>query len=496
MDPHSSHLAEYQNRLAARKAKANLLDQRSSWISNLRLVAFLFFVVMVWLAVRGNLAAWWIVVPMAMFAGFVIWHDRVRRDQTRAQRAIHVYEWGIARIHDEWHAFGRKGERFRRPDHVYAEDLDLFGDQSLFQLLSTAPTRMGEDTFAGWLLAPAAVATVLQRQKAVAELRDRLDFREALAVAGEDLPPEFDPAKLIEWAEGEELLRGNAIRMTAVVLAILAMTGIVIALWKSFYLPAAVIIVIEALTHAHYRKRIHHVIQSVEGAGESLMMFSTLVKVIEDEHFESDLLRQLRGRLEGEGACASEALKLFSTRVDLLESRENLILRVLNIPLLYELQTAFAMESWRRRHGREVRQWLDTIGEMEALISLATYSYERPGDPFPAFAKEEKAQFVGESLGHPLIPAAKNVRNGVQLDDQTRVLLVSGSNMSGKSTYLRAIGVNAVLAMAGSTVRATKLRLSPVHVGFFAARGGFVADGTFRICFGVGSPERNQGTGR
>ena len=152
MDPHSSHVAEYQNRLAARKAKANLLDQRSSWISNLRLVAFLFFVVMVWLAVRGNLAAWWIVVPMAMFAGFVIWHDRVRRDQTRAQRAIHVYEWGIARIHDEWHAFGRKGERFRRPDHVYAEDLDLFGDQSLFQLLSTARTRMGEDTFAGWLL--------------------------------------------------------------------------------------------------------------------------------------------------------------------------------------------------------------------------------------------------------------------------------------------------------------------------------------------------------
>jgi len=465
MESNSSHLAEYEARLAARKSKAKLLDQRSGQISNLRLLAFAAILLTLWLAIRGTVHAWWIIAPMAAFAALIIWHDRVRHAMTCARRAVHVYEWGVARIADVWHSYGQKGEPFRQSDHVYSEDLDLFGEQSLFQLLSTARTRMGQHTLARWLMAPAPVPVILERQKAIAELRKRLDFREALAVAGEDLPPEFDPARLMEWAEGPGLLTGTAIRMIAVLLAILAMAGIGIALWKSFYLPAAAIIVVEALIHAHYRKRINHVIESVEGAGESLMLFSTLLSTMEEERFGSGLLQTMERRL-GEGdASPSRALRNFSTRVDLLESRENLILRVLNIPLLYELQVAFAMEAWRHRHGHQVRPWLHTLGEMEALISLATYSYEHPADPFPEFSAETKAQFVGESLGHPLIPSAKNVRNSVQLDEATRVLLVSGSNMSGKSTYLRAIGVNAVLAMAGAPVRATKLRLTPVHVG-------------------------------
>ena len=403
------------------RALANLLDQRSTQISNLRLVAFALILLILWLAIRGTLNPWWIVAPLALFAGLVIWHDRVRRALTRAQRAIHVYEWGIARIEDRWHSFGRKGERFRQTNHVYAEDLDLFGDQSLFQLLSTARTRMGEDTLAEWLLAPAPVGTVLERQKAISELRDQLDFRESLAVAGEDLPPEFDPAKLLAWAEGPELLRGTAIRVVAPVLALAALVGIGIAVWKPFYLPAAAVILVEAVIHAHYRKRINRVIESVEGAGESLMLFSTLLKTIEHRQFNSPLLQQLHNKVGDGDVSASHSLEVFSTRVDLLDSRENLILRVFNIPLLYELQTAFAMEAWRRQHGHAIRAWLDAIGEMESLVSLATYSYEHPSDPFPEF-EETKAQFSGESLGHPLIPSAKGVRNDVHLDEATRAL--------------------------------------------------------------------------
>jgi hypothetical protein len=465
MDSTSSILAEYQNRLAARKSQTALCDRRSERISDLRLLAFAAILFFLWLAIRGTLNALWIVAPIAAFAGLVIWHDRARRALTRAKRAIGVYEWGIARIEDRWHPFGHKGERFRQPDHVYAEDLDLVGDQSLFQLLSTARTRMGEDTLANWLLAPAPVATVLERQKAIAELRDQLDFREELAISGEDIPAEFDPVKLLAWAEGPELLSGMAIRVAAPMLAVAAMTGVAIALWKSFYLPAAAVILVEALIHSHYRKRINRVIESVEGAGESLMLFSTLVKTIEHRSFDSELLHRLHGGLrDGEGN-ASRALKVFSTRIDLLDSRENLILRVLNVPLLYELQTAFAMEAWRHRHGHNVRTWLGAIGEMESLVSLAAYGYEHPSDPFPEFSGEAKAQFVGESLGHPLIPSTKNVRNNVHLDEATRMLLVSGSNMSGKSTYLRTLGVNAVLAMCGAPVRARSLRLTPLQVG-------------------------------
>jgi DNA mismatch repair ATPase MutS len=141
------------------------------------------------------------------------------------------------------------------------------------------------------------------------------------------------------------------------------------------------------------------------------------------------------------------------------------MLRLLDGPLMYSLQIGFAAEAWRREHGSAVRCWLGGTGEMEALISIATYSYEHPADPFPEFVESHAASFVGEELGHPLIPAAKCVRNSVHICGETRVLLVSGSNMSGKSTLLRTVGINAVLAMAGAPVRARRLQLTPLQVG-------------------------------
>ncbi len=495
----SAPISEYQNRLGARRAHATVLEQRTTTISNLRLIVFALFALVLWLAIRGTVNAWLVLVPVAIFFALVIWHDRARDAVIRAQRAIAHYEWGLARIDDRWQTFGNKGERFRDTSHVYAEDLDLFGDQSLFQLLSTARTRMGEDMLASFLLAPAPVTEVLRRQSAVRDLGAHLDLREQLAVCGEDIPADFDPEKLLAWAEGPELLRNTAIRVIAPILAVISIAAIVFAFWKSFFLPAIVIIAIDYVIHRHYRKRIQHVIHSVEGAGESLLLFSTLLKSIEDARFESGPLRQLQQKISQHQVAASRALKLFSTRVDLIESHEHLLLRTFNIPLLYELQAAFLMEAWRHRHGAEVRAWLEVIGEIEALACLATYAYEHPSDPFPEFSNTENyvdpgtkndvgpgargpqhaqrdgvvnrsternsAEFSGEALGHPLIPATRSVRNSVHLDSNTRVLVVSGSNMSGKSTYLRTIGINAVLAMAGAPVRAKNLKLSAVHVG-------------------------------
>ena len=460
----SNPISEYQNRLAARKAHATALEQRATTISNLRLIVFVIFALMLWLAIRGTVNAWLVLAPVGIFFALVVWHDRARQAVIRAQRAIALYESGLARIDDRWQGFGRRGERFRNPQHVYAEDLDLFGDQSLFQLLSAARTRMGEDTLAHWLLAPSPAAEVLKRQSAVRELSGQLDFREQLAVCGDDIPADFDPEKLLAWAEGPELLHNNAIRIIAPILAVISTVAIVLAFWKSFFLPAIIIIAVEYVIHRHYRQHIQHVIHSVEGAGESLLLFSTLLKIIEDARFESEPLRQLQQKVLQHHVAASRALKLFSTRVDLIESHEHLLLRTFNIALLYELQAAFLMEAWRRRHGSEVRAWLEVVGEIEALASLATYSYEHPADPFPEFSNNS-AVFSGEALGHPLIPAARAVRNSVHLDATTRVLVVSGSNMSGKSTYLRTIGINAVLAMAGAPVRANNLELTAIHLG-------------------------------
>ena len=131
---------------------------------------------------------------------------------------------------------------------------------------------------------------------------------------------------------------------------------------------------------------------------------------------------------------------------------------------MYSVQVAFAAERWRRRHGNAVRRWVAVVGEMEALLSLSSYSFEHPEDPFPEFL-DGAAAFVGEGIGHPLLPAAVCIRNSVNISGDTRILLVSGSNMSGKSTLLRSVGINVVLAMAGGPVRAKRLRMSPLQVG-------------------------------
>jgi DNA mismatch repair ATPase MutS len=150
--------------------------------------------------------------------------------------------------------------------------------------------------------------------------------------------------------------------------------------------------------------------------------------------------------------------------VDFSDSRDNVFLRALDVPLLYSVQVAFAAERWRQEYGASVRSWLAVIGEIEALLCLATYSYEHPDDTFPELV-EGPAFFEGTQIGHPLIPAGSCIRNSVSLSASGRVFLVSGSNMSGKSTLLRAVGINTVLAMAGAPVRAQHLRMSPLHVG-------------------------------
>ncbi|HTU60010.1 MAG TPA: DNA mismatch repair protein MutS, partial [Polyangiales bacterium] len=147
-----------------------------------------------------------------------------------------------------------------------------------------------------------------------------------------------------------------------------------------------------------------------------------------------------------------------------MEQRGNMIVRALDAPLLYSIQLAGAAQSWKRRNGASLARWLTALAQLEALQSLATYSFEHPADPFPELIDSD-AQFEAKRLGHPLIPKAKCVRNDVTLGGSSRLLLVSGSNMSGKSTLLRAVGINTVLAMAGAPVRAKTLRLTPLHIG-------------------------------
>jgi hypothetical protein len=460
-----SAAAEYRNRLNDRDSRFARFEVIHIRLGNLRLALALLAAGMAWASLgRHAFSPWWMALPFAAFVVVAAYHSRLLRTRDLIRRAADFYRGGLARIENQWAGKGQTGERFNDPHHVYAADLDLFGRGSLFELLSTARTRVGEETLAKWLLSPAPVDQIADRHAAVRELRDQLDLREDLAVLGEDAAVGVHPEALVHWAEAPNRMKPQWIRWASPMLGISAIAATVIWAYLGIVTPLILVILIEAVLTYRLHEPLEEVLHNSERAFRDLGLLSGVLARVERHRFVTPRLQSLQRQLSSRQQAASRAIARLSTITDFSDSRENLILRVLDVPLMYSVQVAFAAERWRHTHGEAVRAWLDVIGEIEALLCLATYSYEHPGDSFPEFA-EGAASFDAIAIGHPLLPAETCVPNDVHLSGSRRVLLVSGSNMSGKSTLLRTVGVNTVLAMAGAPVRARHVRLTPLQVG-------------------------------
>ena len=265
------------------------------------------------------------------------------------------------------------------------------------------------------------------------------------------------------------------LRVFAALLSLCAAGAIIYFLYTAKLLPILVVLAVEAAVLRLLRPRALRVVSGMAANAEGLELFSAILERLEQEPFASPRLQSFAAELKSGGETASEAIRRLARVVYWVDARTGLLGQIMELPFLYTVQTAMAAEAWRRRWGRKLRAWAEITGEMEALLSLAGYSYEHPDDPFPEFVAREPgalAVFIGAQLGHPLIPAAACVRNDVKLDAATRVLLVSGSNMSGKSTYLRTAGINAVLAMAGAPIRGRRCGLVPFR--WAPASGGWI----------------------
>ena len=455
----------YRQRLQAREQDIATLDQTLSRLGTLRVVLFLAAIAVTWwLLNETNAPTAWLLIPIGAFLAAVAHHGRIKRRKTLAERAAAFYRAGLARLEDRWEGTGQTGERFDDPHHVYASDLDLFGRGGLFELLFTGRTRMGEERLAHWLLQPANVATVLERQRAIIEVRERIDLREDIAVLGADAGVGVQPEALVKWAESANRLTQPWLTAASYILPLLAIAGVVA--WSEWGLisPFVLVLLAEFGALRLVKNELQETLQTTEQAFEDLKLLAGLLERIEREPFASARMSQLKASLSSHARRASTTMTRLATIVQWIESRRNPLLQFLSLPLMYPLHVARAAERWRAEHGHVVRAWLDAIGEIEAMLSLATYSLEHPDDAFPTFLEGE-ARLRGVRLGHPLIPESRCVRNDVSITPPTRVLLISGSNMSGKSTLLRTIGINTVLAMAGAPVRAQSMELTPLHVG-------------------------------
>jgi hypothetical protein len=484
-------------RLAARRAARDRLDADGARFAYARLATVACAVLVALLVWRVAVTGWWLLAPAVLFIWLVRRHDQVLLARDAARSGIVFYERALARLDDRWAGTGEAGERFRDDDHVYANDLDLFGRGSLFELLSLARTRTGEEALARFLTSPADAPEILARQDAVEELSSALDLREQLALAGADVGASVQTDRLLHWAEAP-MSRHRGLRVftgvfIAAVLVSIAYAGMTRTWWS-----VGTVAALQAMVFSRLREQINAMLSATDpGHGahfvgdvlahrtSDLAAVADLLTHLEDRPFRCDRLAALRRRLSAGGLPASRIIRRLQRLSEIHDSQKNTALvpvvlflfgkiaLALSVAALLQLvrpSLALAVARWRSQHGADVRGWVEAVAQFEALSSLACYRYERAGDPFPEIvaagdATRARGLFEGMQLGHPLLPQDTMVPNDVCLSGDTQLLVVSGSNMSGKSTLLRTVGINAVLALAGAPVRAASLRLSPLAVG-------------------------------
>ncbi len=457
--------AEYTDRLRLRRESSASLERLHFRIGNTRLLVFIAAAIMAWFAFSsGRISAWWMLIPFCIFIGLIAWHSRVLQERQRFKRAADFYERGLARLDEHWEGAGEPGDRFKDPSHPYSEDLDLFGKGSLFELLCSARTRAGEQVLASWLQSPAAAADIRARQEAVDELHPNLSLREDLAGLGADVRAGVSPEPLVQWRNGSARFRSDAIRISAALLTSLTLATIGIWIATGRHQLCLLAVLIELLFAFFQRGAVGKAVSAAEKAGQDLGLLSSMLARLERESFRTPHLKKLRALLASEGLPPSRLIARLNRLLVLLDSRRNPLFAPIALVLLWEIQLVFLIEDWRRSNGPAIAGWLAAVAELEALFSLAGYSYEHPDDPFPEIS-DELPCFDGKELGHPLLPVSKCVRNDISLSGEMKVLVVSGSNMSGKSTLLRTVGINAALALAGAPVRAKSLRISPLAIG-------------------------------
>lgn len=369
----------------------------------------------------------------------------------------------LRRLEGEWHDSEEAAFNPSEPEHPYAGDLDLFGKGSLYEYLSTARTGFGRQTLSEWLLDGATLDEVLARQAAIQELREHHDLREYFAISGSmqaNAKDTLDDCRaLMDWLSSPPRPFSAGARILALLICLLTLASAPLAIlgWVGHFVPLLLLGGVAAISVA-FHDRVSAIQQAVvrQAPRPELHRLAAFATRLRSEQFSSPLLRSLQSHFDHRPV----AIKTLVLTLRLLQVHEDPAFTYISYLLLWGVQFAMAVEGQRTRYRETLISLTAAIGTLEALLSLSAYAFEHPEYPFPELVDSETPVFDALALGHPLLPAASCVHNAVDLNAATRFILVSGSNMSGKSTYLRSIGLNTVLARVGAPVCAESLRLS------------------------------------
>jgi len=435
---------------------------------------------------------------LVVFVVLVLRHRRLRRAIVRHQILTRLHQAGLARLDRDWEALDSAGfpegptEPLER-GHAYGPDLHIFGHASLFRLAGPIQTTPGRRTMGSWLASPAPPNAIARRQEAVRALAPEFELRMRLAAEGIEGPPE-QPRQvdaLVAWAEEPAWLEGRrAVRLAAMVLPpiSLALFGLdLVAGWSPWWIPPFLLQV--AALRSVVRRIDEDAGRAIPG-GDAVRRYERQLAVI-PRMPAAGLLDDIRDAVAGaaadarggtDGATARTAIGSLRARLDVAESRSNMMYQGFNYLLLLDIWIYRSLERWKAEWGESVAGWIQALGRAEALSALATLSWDHPDWCFPDMRATADAPAIrARRLGHPLVDPSKCVANDVEVGPPGSFLLVTGSNMSGKSTLLRAIGANVALAQAGGPTCAAELSLPPVRLWTSMMVGDSLEDGVSRF---------------
>lgn len=462
--------ASYETRARAHAVRRDVELRRSARISRVRLAVFLVAIsLLIWTLSSGadSLRLGAAGALFALFGALVVWHARVEERAAWHDALRVACDYARARVERRWDALppGDPPPSIDLVHHPYALDLDLFGRASLFQWLGPTATPGGSSRLAEWLLTAATPEAIRRRQAAVGELASHDEWRDELAAHGVLArgARQQDIDAFVAWAEGPGPLGAHALLLKAVTFTLLGSMWLLVAVGGSSGWWMIPLVLGVALSFAMTRT-IHLALDRAGAGQQALARYAALFEQVSAATFEAAPLRELRDRLSAGGLTAPACMRRLNRILGFGELRRSAAL--LHFPIqaatLWDFHVLFALDRWRRAAGSRVREWMAALADIDALSALAAARRDNPA--WADAVISDTPVFAAQSLGHPLIAAERRVTNDVDVGPPGTLLLVTGSNMSGKSTLLRSIGLNAVLAQAGGPVCASVLRMPPMEL--------------------------------
>ncbi|NDV63868.1 MutS family DNA mismatch repair protein [Bacteroides sp. 224] len=459
----------YQNIISTSELNLNKVQRRIYHIGSIRLLLFVGGIVGI---IYFREMEWPVIAAIAViaFVPFLIlikYHNRLFYKKEYLEKKIEINEQELKAIEYDISSFDG-GKEFINSEHLYTYDLDIFGDRSLFQLVNRTSTEMGKNELAAWFNCHLKKKEEIEeRQKGVEELTPELKFRQRFRIQGLLYQGKMaDKKEIIDWAKSPSYFRSRKILrvLPAIVLSIniisilLAIAGI-----STFSLAGVVFVAFIVLSFTFTQKITR--IQTMYGKKmQILATYAQLIQLIENQHVNSKVLQEVKELVGTDKKAASQSIKRLSSLMHALDQRNNMLMAgILNGLMLWELKQIMQIEAWREECAGDLPQWLEAIGKMDAYCSLATFAYNHPHFIIPTIT-DSPFHVTANALGHPLMNREKCVRNDIEMGKRPYFIIITGANMAGKSTYLRTVGVNYLLACMGAPVYATEMTVYPTKL--------------------------------